>query len=79
MAGDLFHGGHLNILRHAKVYCQIVVVGALTDEAVGSYKKEPVSNFEESCQLISQIKFIDIVILQYSLIGFPGKKILNDK
>ncbi len=67
MVGDLFHGGHLNILRHAKIYSQIVVVGVLTDDAVSSYKRVPVINFEERCQLISQIKFIDIIIPQHSL------------
>jgi phosphoenolpyruvate phosphomutase len=79
MVGDLFHGGHLNILRHAKVYSQIVVVGVLTDEAVSSYKREPVVNFEERCQLISQIKFIDIIIPQYSLSYADNLRLVRPK
>jgi phosphoenolpyruvate phosphomutase / 2-hydroxyethylphosphonate cytidylyltransferase len=79
MVGDLFHGGHLNILRHAKVYSQIVVVGVLTDEAASSYKREPVVSFEERCQLISQIKFIDIIIPQYSLSYADNLRLVRPK
>jgi phosphoenolpyruvate phosphomutase len=79
MVGDLFHGGHINILQYAKVYSQIVVVGVLTDEAVISYKREPVTNFEERCQLISQIKSVDIVIPQYSLSYADNLRLVRPK
>ena len=51
MVGDLFHAGHLNVLQLAKVYCQLVVVGVLTDDAVSSYKRTPFINFEERSRL----------------------------
>jgi phosphoenolpyruvate phosphomutase / 2-hydroxyethylphosphonate cytidylyltransferase len=67
MVGDLFHAGHLNILQLAKVYCQIVVVGVLTDDAVISYKQTPVINFEERSRIISLSEMADIVIPQTTL------------
>jgi len=79
MVGDLFHGGHTNILRYAKVYSQIVVAGVLTDEAVISYKRKPIINFEMRCQLISQIKFVDIVIPQYSLSYADNLRLVRPK
>ena len=67
MVGDLFHAGHLNILQLAKVYCQIVVVGVLTDDTVKSYKRTPVINFEERSRIISLSRMVDIVIPQNTL------------
>jgi phosphoenolpyruvate phosphomutase len=67
MVGDLFHAGHLNILQLAKVYCQLVVVGVLTDDAVCSYKRTPVIKFEERSRIISLTEVVDIVIPQETL------------
>ena len=67
MVGDLFHAGHLNILQLANVYCQLVVVGVLTDKAVSSYKRTPVNNFEERSRIIGSTGVVDVVIAQESL------------
>ena len=67
MCGDLFHLGHLNILQFAKVYCQLVVVGVLTDDAVRSYKRTPIIIFEDRSRIIGQIEPVDIVITQKTL------------
>ena len=67
MAGDLFHAGHLNVLQLAKVYCQLVVVGVLTDDAVSTYKRTPVINFEERSRIINHTELVDIVITQKTL------------
>jgi len=67
MCGDLFHLGHLNILQFAKVYCQLVVVGVLTDDAVRSYKRTPIIIFEDRSRIIGQIEPVDIVITQETL------------
>jgi phosphoenolpyruvate phosphomutase / 2-hydroxyethylphosphonate cytidylyltransferase len=67
MCGDLFHPGHLNILQFAKVYCQLVVAGVLTDDAVRSYKRTPIINFEDRSRIIAQIESVDIVIAQETL------------
>ena len=67
MVGDLFHAGHLNVLQLAKVYCQLVVVGVLTDEAVTTYKRTPIINFEERSRIINHTELVDIVITQKTL------------
>ena len=67
MVGDLFHAGHLNVLQLAKVYCQLVVVGVLTDDAVKTYKRTPVINFEERSRIINHTELVDIVITQKTL------------
>ena len=67
MVGDLFHAGHLNILQLANVYCQLVVVGVLTDDAVSSYKRTPIINYEERSRIINHCEMSDIVITQKTL------------
>ena len=49
---DLFHIGHLNILRRAKEQCDFLIVGVSTDEVCKSYKnKIPTIPYEERKQI----------------------------
>lgn len=65
---DMFHIGHLNVLRNAKEYCDYLIVGVSTDELVESYKhKTPVIPFEERIAIVESIKFVDQVISQTSM------------
>lgn len=65
---DLFHIGHLNILRRAKEMCDYLIVGVSTDEVVYEYKnKKPVIPFEERCQIVSAIRYVDEVVPQTSM------------
>jgi len=62
---DLFHIGHLNILRRAKEYCEYLIVGVSTDELVLSYKKKtPIIPFEERVQIVEAIRYVDRVVPQ---------------
>lgn len=57
---DLFHIGHLNIIRRAKQYCDYLVVGVHKD---GSHKgKEVFIPFEERVDIVRNIKYVDQVI-----------------
>lgn len=65
---DLFHIGHLNILRRAKEQCEYLIVGVSTDELVMGYKnKNPIIPFEERKQIVEAIKYVDEVVPQETL------------
>ena len=59
---DMFHIGHLNILRKAKEKCDYLIVGVSTDELFSSYKgKVPIIQFEERRAIVEAIKYVDEV------------------
>jgi glycerol-3-phosphate cytidylyltransferase len=62
---DLFHIGHLNILKRARLECDYLIVGITTDELAFSVKKKnPVIPFQERMEIIEAIKFVDEVVPQ---------------
>lgn len=65
---DMFHIGHLNILKRAKEKCDFLIVGVSTDEVVQKYKnKTPVIPFEERMEIVSAIKYVDKVVAQETM------------
>lgn len=65
---DLFHIGHLNILRNTKAMCDRLIVGVTTDELLMEYKKKkPVIPFLERCEILRGIKYVDVVVAQETM------------
>ncbi len=62
---DMFHIGHLNVIRNAKAQCDYLIVAVSTDELVEKEKhKTPVIPFEERKEIIESLKYVDQVVPQ---------------
>ena len=67
-AFDLFHIGHLNLIKRAKENCDYLIVGITTDELIEKNKgKTPVIKFEERIEIVKSIKYVDEVCIQDDL------------
>lgn len=65
---DMFHIGHLNILRRAKEKCDYLIVGVSTDEVVQNYKnKTPIIPYEQRAAIVEAIKYVDEVVPQTTM------------
>ena len=70
---DLFHIGHLNILKKSKELCDYLIVGVSTDELVQEYKsKTPMIPFSERVAIVEAIKYVDQVVPQTSMDKFKA-------
>ena len=62
---DMFHVGHLNIIKHAKDLCDYLIVGVSTDELVWKDKgKTPVIPYEERAAIVAALRYVDQVVPQ---------------
>jgi len=62
---DMFHIGHLNILKRAKEQCDYLIVGISTDELVEQDKhKSPVITYVERCEIVKAVRYVDEVVPQ---------------
>lgn len=65
---DLFHIGHLNILRNARSMCDHLIVGVTTDELVEQRKqKRPIIPFSERVEIVQAISFVGTAVAEDSL------------
>ena len=57
---DLFHIGHLNLIKKAKEKCDYLIVGVLVDDLVKYFKNNlPYISFEERIEIVSAIRYVD--------------------
>ena len=62
---DIFHYGHLNILKRSKEMCNTLIVGVSTDELIFKEKgRYPIIPFKDRIKVIESIKYVDLVIPQ---------------
>lgn len=75
---DMFHIGHLNILRRAKEQCEHLIVGISTDELVEEYKhKKPVIGYAERRAIVEAIRYVDEAVAQRTMDKFAMWKELR--
>jgi glycerol-3-phosphate cytidylyltransferase len=64
---DLFHIGHLNMLKNARSMCDKLVVGVTTD-SLSLYKgKKPMIPYEERIEIVRSIRYVDAVVPQETM------------
>lgn len=65
---DMFHIGHLNILRRAKELCDYLIVGVTTDELCYKRKqKYPIINEKDRMAIVESIRYVDKVVPQVDM------------
>ena len=64
---DLFHIGHLTLLKNAKGMCDTLVVGVTVDELVTYKGKHAIIPFADRTEIIRSIKYVDAVVPQYDM------------
>lgn len=71
---DLFHIGHLNLLKKAKENCDKLIVALTTDELVKYKGKTPVITLNERIEIVKAIRYVDEVVVQDDLDKFNAWK-----
>jgi len=64
---DLFHYGHLRLLKRAKVLGDILIVGVATDRLAEEYKRKPIIPLEQRMEIVDAVRYVDTVVYYDSL------------
>jgi glycerol-3-phosphate cytidylyltransferase len=64
---DLFHIGHLNLLKNAKGMCDKLIVGVTVDELVAYKGKQAMIPFEDRIEIVRSCKYVDAAVPQYDM------------
>lgn len=64
---DLFHVGHVNVLRNAKSMCDRLIVGVTVDELVSYKNKKAVIPFEERIEIVRSSRYVDLAVPQNTM------------
>lgn len=64
---DLFHIGHLNLLKNAKGMCDKLIVGVTVDELVAYKGKKSLIPFEDRIELVRSCRYVDAAVPQYDM------------
>lgn len=66
IGADILHKGHINVIDEGSKYGE-VILGLLSDEAIGSYKRLPVFNYEDRFRVFSSLKNVSSIIKQETI------------
>ena len=66
MSADILHIGHIRVIKEASKYGD-VIIGLLTDDAVKSFKRQPINTYEERFAVLNSIKYVNSIIPQNTL------------
>lgn len=64
---DLFHVGHVNMLRNAKGMCDKLIVGVTVDDLVAYKNKQSVIPFEERIEIVRSCRYVNLAVPQRSM------------
>lgn len=64
---DLFHIGHLNLLKNAKGMCDKLIVGVTVDELVSYKNKKAFIPYEERIEMVRACRYVDAVVPQENM------------
>ena len=64
---DLFHIGHVNLLKNAKGMCDKLIVGVTVDELVTYKGKQALIPFEDRIEIVRSCKYVDAAVPQYDM------------
>lgn len=75
---DMFHIGHLNILRRAKDFCETLIVGVTTDELCFKRKqKYPIINEKDRLAIVESVRYVDKAVYQTDMEKIRPVKDMN--
>ena len=64
---DLFHIGHLNLLKNARGMCDKLIVGVTVDDLVQYKGKRAMIPFEDRIEIVRSCKYVDAAVPQYNM------------
>ena len=64
---DLFHIGHVNLLKNARSMCDKLIVGVTVDELAGYKEKQPIIPFSERIEIVRSCRYVDLAVPQYDM------------
>lgn len=75
---DMFHIGHLNVIKRAKEQCDFLIVGVTTDELCFKRKnKYPIIQESDRMAIVAELKSVDMVVAQDSMDKLEAVKKYN--
>jgi glycerol-3-phosphate cytidylyltransferase len=71
---DLFHVGHVNLLRNAKAMCDRLIVGVTIDDLVAYKSKKAVIPFDERIEIVRSCRYVDLAVPQTTMDKFDAHR-----